>query len=129
MLNLTSRVEYLVAELVALRYDYVRFAILDHLRRFCMAKARAATAPMHFKTMVQADVPQGRHGKHKQIVTTILNDLDQLPDGAALKVPLDALADGKANVRSALNRASRKASRIVATATDDNFLYLWNVKK
>jgi hypothetical protein len=83
----------------------------------------------HFKTMVQADVPQGRRGKHKQIVTVIFNDLDQLPDGGALKVPLDELADGRANVRSALNRASRKAGRIVATATDENFLYVWNVKK
>jgi hypothetical protein len=94
-----------------------------------MAKARATIGAMHFKTMVQADVPQGRQGKHKQIVTVILNDLDQLADGAALKVPLDGLVDGKANVRSALNRASRKVGRIVATAADENFLYVWNVKK
>lgn len=94
-----------------------------------MAKLRVKSVPMHYKTMVQADVPQGRNGKHKQIVTVILRDLDQLTDGAALKVPLDSLVDGKANVRSALNRASRKAGRIVATATDTNFLYIWNVKK
>jgi hypothetical protein len=83
---------------------------------------------LHFKTMVQADVPQGRNGRHKKIVTVIMRDLDQLPEGAALKVPLDELADGKANVRSALNRATRKAGRNVATATDENFLYIWNVK-
>jgi hypothetical protein len=90
---------------------------------------KAKTIPMHFKTMVQADVPQGRNGKHKHIVTVILNDLDQLPEGAALKLPLHGLAEGKANVRSALNRATRKAGRIVATAADENFLYVWNVKK
>jgi hypothetical protein len=94
-----------------------------------MAKAGAKSTQMHFKTMVQADVPQGRNGKHKQIVTIILNDLNQLDDGEALKIPLSTLADGKANVRSALNRAARKANRIVATATDDNFLYAWNVKE
>ena len=33
--------------------------------------------PMHFKTMAQGDVPQGRNGKHKLIVSTILKDLDQ----------------------------------------------------
>ena len=33
-------------------------------------------APAHFKTMEQANVPQGRHGKHNQIVTTILRDLE-----------------------------------------------------
>jgi hypothetical protein len=88
----------------------------------------AKKLPMHFKTMVQADVPQGRNGKHKPIVTVILKDLDQLPEGAALKVPLDELAESKEKVRSALNRATRKARRTVATATDDTFLYIWNVK-
>lgn len=87
----------------------------------------AKNPPMHFKTMVQADVPQGRNGKHKEIVSIILKDLDQLKDGAALKVPLSGLAQGKARVRSALNRATRKTGRTVATATDETFLYIWNV--
>ena len=92
-----------------------------------MANARSKNAPMHFKTMVQADVPQGRSGKHKLIVSTILDDLDQLKDGAALKVPLADLAASKEKIRSALNRATRKAGRKVATATDATFLYVWNV--
>jgi len=83
--------------------------------------------PMHFKTMVQTDVPQGRNGRHKEIVSIILKDLDRINDGAALKVPLAELADGKEKVRSALNRATRKAGRNVATASDGTFLYVWNV--
>ncbi len=82
---------------------------------------------MHFQSMVQADVPQGRNGKHKLIVTTILEDLDRLKDGAALKVPLVELAESKEKVRSALNRATRKDGRKVSTASDVNFLYVWNV--
>ena len=82
--------------------------------------------PMNFRTMAQVDVPQGRNGKHKLIVTKILSDLDQLQPGIALKVPLADLAEGKEKVRSALNRATHKAERSVATATDDNFLYVWN---
>jgi hypothetical protein len=92
-----------------------------------MANTRSKMAPMHFKTMVQTDVPQGRNGKHKLIVSTILDDLDQLKEGAALKVPLADLAASKEKIRSALNRATRKASRKVATATDATFLYVWNV--
>ena len=92
-----------------------------------MANARSRNALMHFETMVQADVPQGRNGKHKLIVSTILDDLDQLKDGAALKVPLADLAASKEKIRSALNRATRKAGRKVATATDATFLYVWNV--
>ena len=82
--------------------------------------------PLNFRTMPQADVPQGRNGKHKQIVTKILSDLDQLGAEAAIKVPLAELAEGKENVRSALNRATRQAGRKVATATDATFLYIWN---
>lgn len=81
---------------------------------------------MNFKTMEQSDVPQGRNGKHKQIVTRILSDLDQMKDGKALKVPLAELAESKEKVRSALNRATRKAGLRVATATDASFLYVWN---
>ena len=92
-----------------------------------MAISRGASHPMHFKTMVQADVPQGRNGKHKQIVTLILKDLDNLAPGAAIKIPLDKLVESKEKVRSALNRATRKAGRQVATATDSAFLYVWNV--
>ena len=82
-----------------------------------------------FKTLAMIDVPRSRNGKHKQIVTAILRDLDQLGIGAAFKVPLADLGDSKENVRSALNRATRKAGRDVATATDDKFLYVWNVTK
>jgi hypothetical protein len=92
-----------------------------------MGKAQIKNAPLHFKTIVQADVPQGRNGKHKLIVTTILKDLDGLNAGSALKVPLDGLSESKEKVRSALNRATRKQGRTVATATDANFLYVWNV--
>ena len=42
------------------------------------------------------------------------------------KVPLAQLEQSKEKVRSALNRATRKAGRKVATASDDDYLYVWN---
>jgi hypothetical protein len=92
-----------------------------------MESNRTKAAPMQFSTMVQADVPQGRNGKHKLIVDAILRDLDRLKAGSAIKVPLAELAETKAKVRSALNRATRKAGRKVATAADATYLYVWNV--
>ena len=83
-------------------------------------------AKMNFKAMRQADVPHARNGKHKEIVTQILSDLDQIEKGVALKVPLAQLKESKEKVRSALNRATRKKGHIVATASDDTFLYVWN---
>jgi hypothetical protein len=84
--------------------------------------------PMNFKTMSVPDVPQGRKGKHKQIVSQILSDLERVREGMALKVPLADLAESKEKVRSALNRATRKADLSVVTASDETYLYVWNEK-
>ena len=93
-----------------------------------MGSTRTKVAPMHFKAMMQSDVPQGRNGKHKGIVDIILKDLDQLKGGSALRLPLAELPETKEKIRSALNRATRKAGRTVTTASDANFLYVWEVK-
>jgi hypothetical protein len=90
-----------------------------------MARA-SRKIPMHFKSIPQADVPHGRNGKHKPIVTKVLADLAQIEPGVALKVPLAQLRESKEKVRSALNRATRKSGRSVATASDDTYLYVWN---
>ena len=94
-----------------------------------MGSAQPKIAPMHFKTIVQADVPQGRNGKHQLIVVTVLKDLERLKEGSAIKIPLADLAQSKEKVRSALNRATRKQGRRVATASDATFLYVWNVSE
>lgn len=79
-----------------------------------------------FNTTERANVPTGRNGKHKVIVTAILRDLEDLPVGRSLKIPLTELPDTKVNIRSALNRATRKLDKSVETATDAEFLYVWN---
>ncbi len=88
--------------------------------------ATKGKAPMNFKAMARADVPQGRKGKHREIVSKILSDLDQVQGRVALKIPLEELAETKERVRAALNRATHKTGRQVATASDDSFLYVWN---
>ncbi|MFP5235368.1 MAG: hypothetical protein ACLGSD_05660 [Acidobacteriota bacterium] len=81
--------------------------------------------PMNYKSISQLDVPKGREGKHKHVVTQILSDLQQLSDGLALKIPLAELPDTKENIRSALNRATRILCIDVATSSDAEFLYIW----
>lgn len=80
----------------------------------------------HFGTTARVNVPTGRNGKHKSIVTAILDDLKSLATGQALKIPLQELPDSKVNIRSALNRATRKAGLNVETAADEEYLYIWN---
>lgn len=86
-------------------------------------KKRSTT---HFSTTSRADVPTGRTGKHKAIVTDILDNLRSLETGRSLKIRLSELPDTKVNIRSALNRATRKLKLSVATAADDTYLYVWN---
>ena len=92
-------------------------------------KSNNRKSPLNFKTMAQVDVPQGRNGKHKEIVSQMLADLDRAADGVAIKIPLAELAESKEKVRSALNRAAHKGGRSVATASDGDFLYVWNQVK
>jgi hypothetical protein len=82
-----------------------------------------------FESMLQVDVPKGRDGKHKSIITRLLGDIAQLGDGAALKIPLSQLPDTKENIRSALSRAARQADIQLATSSNDEFLYVWKTEK
>jgi hypothetical protein len=82
-------------------------------------------APSRFESIPQLNVPKGREGKHKKIVSELMSDIDQLDAGSALKIPLSALPDTKENIRSALNRAARQRGIEVATSSDAGFLYVW----
>ncbi len=80
-----------------------------------------------FPTILQIDVPKGRQGKHKRIITRLLADIVKLKPGTALKVPLASLPDSKENIRSALNRATNQRGLDVATSSDEGYLYIWQL--
>ena len=90
--------------------------------------SESTSSSMKFESILQNDVPKGREGKHKRIVTQLLSDIAQLEEGTALKVPVSALPDTKENIRAALNRASRQKGIDIATSSDDSHLYIWKVK-
>ena len=83
---------------------------------------------MTFPSVAQSDVPKGRDGKHKKIITQLLSDLSHLAEGSALKVPLDRLPDTKENIRSALSRAAQQKDLKIATSSNDEYLYIWKPK-
>jgi hypothetical protein len=90
-----------------------------------MKDDKKSSTPMRFNSVLQADVPKGRDGKHKEIVTQLLSDIHQLADGSALKIPLAELPDTKENIRSALSRAASQRNLRIATSSNDEFLYVW----
>lgn len=83
------------------------------------------SGPIPFQAVQREDIPKTRRGKHMQVITLLLSYLDQLSPGAALKVPLDSLPDTKANIRAALNRATRRTGTAIATSSDSGNLYIW----
>ena len=86
-------------------------------------------AKTKFESVLQANVPKGREGKHKEIITQLLSDIAKLAPGAALKIPVSELPDTKQNVRSALSRAASQNKLNLATSSDDEFLYVWKTDK
>lgn len=87
--------------------------------------SEVASKAMKFESVLQASVPKGRDGKHKEIITQLLSDIAQLAPGSALKIPLAELPDSKENVRSALSRAARQLKLNLATSSNDEFLFVW----
>ncbi len=90
-----------------------------------MATNPNSDIPMNYQSIKQVDVPKGRDGKHKKIVTELLSDIEQLEPDRALRIPLEALPDTKENIRSALNRATHQKGIDIATSSDAEFLYIW----
>jgi hypothetical protein len=84
---------------------------------------------MKFESVLQVNVPKGRDGKHKDIITQLLSDIAQLAPGSALRIPLAELPDSKENVRSALSRAARQHQINLATSSNDDFLFVWKTDK
>lgn len=78
-----------------------------------------------YSTISQADLPRGRKGKHNSIVHELMDEIARLAPGQALKIALSDLPDKKANIRSAISRASRKRGLAVATSSDETHFYMW----
>lgn len=65
---------------------------------------------------------KGRRGKHHNLVERVLRELDTLPSGSALEIPLAEVEIGLANVRSAVHRgAAAKGLKIETLADETNF--------
>jgi hypothetical protein len=90
-----------------------------------MGESEMAREPMRFQSILQANVPKGRDGKHKEIITQLLSDIARLDPGTALKIPLAELPDSKQNIRSALSRAASQKNISLATSSNDEFLFVW----
>jgi hypothetical protein len=80
----------------------------------------------HYGRVRIKDLPNTRRGKHFDLLNRILEDLDILPSGSAVSVPLKDTGDiGLANLRAAVNRATRAKGLKIETQSDSEYFYVW----
>src|SRR6202140_5757102 len=98
-----------------------------------MAKASKDSprnSPGKYERVILADIRRSRRGKHHDLVAGIFQDLESLPAGSAIKIPL-AEADGTTlgNLRSAVHRASTSRGLGIETLSDEENFYIWKGPK
>jgi hypothetical protein len=93
-----------------------------------MAKEHERTQKpiLNYDRVVLANLKRNRRGKHHDLIQGIFADLETLPAGSAIKIPL-AESDGitLANLRSAVHRASSSRDLEIETLSDDENFYIW----
>jgi len=71
---------------------------------------------------------KGRRGKHHELVERILQELEAVPSGSALQVPLADVEIGLANVRSAVHRGAILKGLEIETLADEKNFYVFRKK-
>jgi hypothetical protein len=80
----------------------------------------------NYETVRISDLRLGRRGKHHDLLTGILKNLESLPAGSALVIPLHSVGSvSLANLRSAVSRAGKANDLSLVTYSDEKNFYIW----
>jgi hypothetical protein len=84
---------------------------------------------LNFDTTDVDNVPHDRKGKHNALMSRIMQDLQRIEPGVALKIPVSSLGSQKIeNIRAALTREIKKTRLKIGTSIDDDYFYVWRRK-
>jgi hypothetical protein len=81
-----------------------------------------------YKYVELSNLKKGRRGKHHELVERILQELEAVPSGSALQVPLAEVEIGLANVRSAVHRGATSKGLEIETLADEKNFYVFKKK-
>src|SRR5262249_33138785 len=91
---------------------------------------KAPRIPLNYDRVIVADIRRGRRGKHHDLMGGIFQDLETLPVGSAIKIPLIGIGETTlANLRSAVHRTSTTRGLGIETLSDDENFYIWKTPK
>jgi hypothetical protein len=87
--------------------------------------SKNGVSPKYERVLVSG-VKGHRRGKHHDLIGGIVEDLETLPAGSAIKLPLDGTNGVTlANLRSALHRAAAALKLELETSSDNGHFYIW----
>jgi hypothetical protein len=91
-----------------------------------MPKRKVSRPVLKYDRVLVSGVKGHRRGKHHDLMGGILQDLETLPEGSAIKIPLSG-TNGVilADLRSALHRATKSKRLEVETSSDRENFYVW----
>ena len=91
-----------------------------------MPQKTAEKRETQYSTVNISSVKGRRRGKHHSLVEGVILDLEVLPSGQAIKVPLAELNGVTlADLRSAVHRATVAKKLNVETSSDNENFYIW----
>ncbi len=91
---------------------------------------KSRKSPPKYDRVILADIRRTRRGKHHDLLGGIFQDLESLPEGSAIKIPLtDVDGTTLANLRSAVHRASTSKGLGIETLSDEENFYIWKAPK
>lgn len=94
-----------------------------------MARSGKGNFPaLKYRHVRLSSLRQGRRGKHYDLVEGILSELEAVPEGSALEIPLVDVGIGLANVRSAVHRGAASKGLEIETVADDKNFYVFKKK-
>lgn len=92
-----------------------------------MARIKKSDTPAtsKYQQVRLSTLRKGRRGKHRNLVEGILGELESVPAGSALAIPLEGVAIGLANVRSAVHRGATARGIEIETLADEKNFYVF----
>ena len=96
-----------------------------------MAKEISRNRPQsNYETVDVEGLQKTRRGKHHDFVGGVLDDLERLESGSAIKIPLKEVNGVSVlKLRAALNRACAAKGIRISTSSDTENFYVWAASK
>jgi hypothetical protein len=87
--------------------------------------SKDAQPALKYRRVEISDLDRGRRGKHHDLVTGILEELETASVDSALEIPLADVGIELANLRSAVHRAASNKGLAIETLADARSFYVW----